>query len=791
MAERLDKKNPYNNVEREMTLVGNPILDPDPIDVELEEAPIEEGVEITELEDGSVELGSPEVEPDDTSFMANLAEQLDDEELAGISAYVLEKVDEDKNARSEWLEAYSQGLNLLGLKYENRSEPFDGATGVVHPMLNEAVTQFQSQAYKELLPAKGPVRTQVMGTTTPELENQAERVQNYMNYTLMHTMKEYESEFDQMLYYLGLGGSAFKKVYVDPQLGRQVSKFVEAKDMLVPFNASDLDSADRVTQIITMSENELRKLQVSKLYRDIEIQSGKADRDEVDDTKESITGIYAQGDYEEVQLFECHCYLDLEQYADKDEKGEETGIKLPYIVTVSADNGEVLSVYRNYEEQDTFKNKKQYFVHYMFTPGLGFYGNGLIHLLGNLSRAATANLKQLIDSGTLANMPSGFKARGLRIKNDDEPLRPGEWRDVDVVGDQLKNSFFNLPYQEPSSTLFQLLGFVVQAAQKFVGTTDMGTGNVNNQEMPVGTTIALLERGSRIISAVHKRIYNSLKQEFTLLADLISQEGGAYPYTEEGDKSQDFSERIDILPIANPNIFSMSQRISLAQEQLKLASSKPEMHNLYEAYRRVYNSLGVDNIEQILPPPAQPQPMNAVIENGKAMSALGGQMQLKAFPEQNHDAHISTHLSYMGSMNIKANPAMINILQQHIFEHISLKAQQQLQMQMQQQPMDEVTAQAQLSQMEAELTKQYFEMESQVLGGGQQDPLVDLKAKELQIKEQEAMQNAVNEQEKLKLNKDKLQANTAIQKDRIDTTEEIANMRAQNARFITAQRNKG
>jgi len=786
-----EPKNPYNNIERELTLVGNPILDPDPIDVELEEAPIEEGVEITELEDGSVELGSPEVEPDDTSFMANLAEQLDDEELAGISAYVLEKVDEDKNARSEWLEAYSQGLNLLGLKYENRSEPFDGATGVVHPMLNEAVTQFQSQAYKELLPAKGPVRTQVMGTTTPELENQAERVQDYMNYTLMHTMKEYESEFDQMLYYLGLGGSAFKKVYVDPQLGRQVSKFVEAKDMLVPFNASDLDSADRVTQIITMSENELRKLQVSKLYRDIEIQSGKADRDEVDDTKESITGIYAQGDYEEVQLFECHCYLDLEQYADKDEKGEETGIKLPYIVTVSADNGEVLSVYRNYEEQDTFKNKKQYFVHYMFTPGLGFYGNGLIHLLGNLSRAATANLRQLIDSGTLANMPSGFKARGLRIKNDDEPLRPGEWRDVDVVGDQLKNSFFNLPYQEPSGTLFQLLGFVVQAAQKFVGTTDMGTGNVNNQEMPVGTTIALLERGSRIISAVHKRIYNSLKQEFILLADLISQEGGAYPYTEEGDKAQDFSERIDILPIANPNIFSMSQRISLAQEQLKLASSKPEMHNLYEAYRRVYNSLGVDNIEQILPPPAQPQPMNAVIENGKAMSALGGQMQLKAFPEQNHDAHISTHLSYMGSMNIKANPAMINILQQHIFEHISLKAQQQLQMQMQQQPMDEVTAQAQLSQMEAELTKQYFEMESQVLGGGQQDPLVDLKAKELQIKEQEAMQNAVNEQEKLKLNKDKLQANTAIQKDRIDTTEEIANMRAQNARFITAQRNKG
>jgi hypothetical protein len=787
-----EPKNPYNNIERELTLVGNPILDPDPVDVEIEETPIiEEGMQVTELEDGSVELGSPDVEPEDTSFMANLAEQLDDDEIAGISAYVLEKVDEDKNARSEWLETYSQGLNLLGLRYENRSEPFDGATGVVHPMLNEAVTQFQSQAYKELLPAKGPVRTQVMGTTTPELENQAERVSDYMNYTIMHTMKEYESEFDQMLYYLGLGGSAFKKVYVDPQLGRQVSKFVEAKDMLVPFNASDLDSADRVTQIITMTENELRKLQVNKFYRDIEIKSGKAERDEVDDTKESITGVYAQGDYEEIQLFECHCYLDLEKFADRDEKGEETGIKLPYIVTVSADNGEVLSVYRNYDEQDTFKNKKQYFVHYMFTPGLGFYGNGLIHLLGNLSRAATANLRQLIDSGTLANMPSGFKARGLRIKNDDEPLRPGEWRDVDVVGDQLKNSFFNLPYQEPSGTLFQLLGFVVQAAQKFVGTTDMGTGNINNQEMPVGTTIALLERGSRIISAVHKRLYNSMKQEFKLIADLISQEGGTYPYTEEGDKSQDFSERIDIVPIANPNIFSMSQRISLAQEQLKLASSKPEMHNLYEAYRRVYNSLGVDNVEQILPPPAQPQPMNAIIENGKAMSVLGGQMQLKAFPEQNHDAHISTHLSYMGSMSVRANPAMINILQQHIFEHISLKSSQQLQIKMQQQPMDEMMAQAELSQIEAELTKQYFEMEAQVLGGGQQDPLVDLKAKEIQIKEQEAMQNALNEQEKIKLAQDKLQANTAIAKDRIDTTEEIANMRAQNARFITAQRNKG
>ena len=787
-----EPKNPYNNIERELTLVGNPILDPDPVDVELEDKPqILEDAEITELDDGSVELGSPDEEQiTDTGFMANLAEQLDDEDLAGISAFVLEKVDEDKSARKEWLNTYSEGLNLLGLNYESRTEPFDGATGVVHPMLNEAVTQFQSQAYKELLPAKGPVRTQVLGKTTPDLEKQAERVSDYMNYTIMHTMKEYESEFDQMLYYLGLGGSAFKKVYVDPQLGRQVSKFIEAKDMLVPYNASDLDSADRVTQIITMTENELRKLQVSKFYRDIEIQSGQADKDDVDETKESITGVYAQGDYEEIQLFECHCYLDIEKFADTDANGEETGVKLPYIVTISAENGEVLSIYRNYDPNDAFKNKKQYFVHYMFTPGLGFYGNGLIHLLGNLSRAATANLRQLIDSGTLANMPSGFKARGLRIKNDDEPLRPGEWRDVDVVGDQLKNSFFNLPYQEPSGTLFQLLGFVVQAAQKFVGTTDMGTGNVNNQEMPVGTTIALLERGSRIISAVHKRLYNSMKQEFKLIADLISQEGGKYPYLEEGDKAQDFSERIDIVPIANPNIFSMSQRISLAQEQLKLASSKPEMHNLYEAYRRVYNSLGVDNVEQLLPPPPQPMPMNAVIENGKVMSALGGQTSLRAFPEQNHDAHISAHLSYMSSMTVRSNPAMIQILQQHVFEHIGMKASNQIRAEVQAGQLQPQMADARLAQIEAELLAQYFEQESQVLGGQQRDPLVDLKAKELQLKEQAQMQEALNDAEQLKLNKEKLQANTLIQKDRIDTTEDIANMRAQNARFIVEQRKK-
>ena len=803
--------NPFNNIEREFTLVGQ-TLGEDPLEVEVpQEAPdiTTEGLEMTKMEDGSVEFTDPSEDKADLSevgFFANLAEYVEDDELAGVSSMILEKVEDDKSSRKEWMSVYIKGLELLGIKYDNRTEPFAGATGVIHPMLNEAVSQFQSQAYKELLPPGGPVRTQIMGDTNPELEKQAERVKDFMNYQVVHVMEEYDSEFDQMLYYLGLCGSAFKKIYLDPQMGRQVSKFVQAEDLLVPYNATDLASVERVTHIVKMLPNELRKLQVSGFYRDVEIEGSDDEYSELDETKETLSGLEKTGSSEEIVLYECHCYLDLEDFADIDEEGEPTGIKLPYIVTISSDTGEVLSIYRNYKEDDPLKRKKQFFVHYVFTPGLGFYGNGLIHLLGNLSRTATANLRQLVDAGTLANMPAGFKARGLRIRDDDEPLQPGEWRDVDVVGTELSRSLLPLPYKEPSATLFQLLGFVVQAAQKFVGTTDIGTGNVQNTEMPVGTTVALMERGSRIMSAVHKRLYNAMRVEFKLMAEIISEQPDDYPYflqgAVQGMKKQDFDGRIDIVPVANPNIFSMSQRVSLAQEQLQLAQANPDMHNIYEAFRRMYAALGVDNIEQILPPPAQPAPMDAVTENAMAQGALTGKLQLQAFPEQDHDAHIQTHLAYMSSKVVQLNPALISVMQGHIFQHLNLKAvaiaQQQMQQQqpeMQQQPMSPEMQQQPdpqmdtlVAQIQSQLMTQYVQQEAQIFSGQDDDPLVDLKAKEIQLRQQEMIQEAKNDQDRLKLDTQRAQEQSAVARERIESSEDIANMRAEIARARTMNR---
>ena len=786
-----EEKSPFDNIDKEFTLVNRP-FEPelgDDIEVEL---PTETVVN----EDGSVDVGPEDAVKPEMGFGSNLVQALSDDDLAGISSMVLEKVEEDKSARQEWINTYIKGLELLGVKYENRTEPFQGATGVIHPMLNEAVSQFQSQAYKELLPPSGPVRTQVVGDITPELEKQAERVKDYMNYEIIHTMEEYDAEFDQMLYYLGLCGSAFKKVYRDPQMARQVSKFVQAEDLLVPYNATDLNSAERVTHIIKMSPNDLRKLQVSGFYDDVEIKGGDGEQSDLDYTKEELTGVEKVGSYEEITLYETHCYLDLEDFPDVDAENEPTGIKLPYIVTVSADSGDVLAVYRNYNANDMQKRKKQFFVHYMFTPGLGFYGNGLIHLLGNLSRTATANLRQLVDAGTLANMPAGFKSRGLRIRDDDQPLQPGEWRDVDVIGTELRSSLLPLPYKEPSATLFQLLGFVVQAAQKFVGTTDIGTGNIQNTEMPVGTTIALLERGSRIMSAVHKRLYNAMKQEFKLLSDIIALDPSDYPYNvngaQPGMKQADFDGRIDIIPVANPNIFSMSQRVSLAQEQLKLATAKPDIHNVYEAYRRMYNALNVDNVEQILPPPAQPMPMNPVQENGIVQMALVGRQQLQAFPDQNHDAHISAHLNYMTSNVIRANPAMMQILQTHIFQHIGMKAQMMVQQEMQMQEgqgqIDPALLASRVAEVEAELQNAYLQQENEVLGALGKDPLVDLKTQELALRQQEQQQDAQQDQAENMLDRMRIEQQAQLARERIASTEDIANMRAQIALQRTANR---
>ena len=773
-----------SNIDRALVQAPNDFLSIEEEDLAQQEDDFL-NVEVVENDEGAeVSFGEDEVtfggEPE--NFYDNLAPMVSDATLTGVASYVLGSVEDDRNSRDDWEDTYVKGLDLLGMRYESRSEPFEGATGVIHPLLNEAVTQFQSQAYKEMLPSSGPVRANIVGTPTPDAEQQAQRVQDYMNYQIMYEMEEYEPEFDQMLYYLGLAGSAFKKVYRDEALGRPVSKFVPAEDVLVPYVATDLKTAERVTHVIKMSKNELRKMQISGVYLDMDSKgSTNEGNDSITDAYDDIEGRSPSGTDEQFTLYECHCFLDLEDYPDVDTTGEETGIKLPYIVTVCLDTNEVLAIRRNFTPDDPKKDKIPHFVQYKFTPGLGFYGFGLIHLLGNLSRTATANLRQLIDAGTLSNMPAGFKARGLRIADEANPLAPGEFRDVDVPGGDLKASLMPLPYKEPSGTLFQLMGFVVEAAQRFIGTTDMGMGQ-GNTEMPVGTTIALLERGSRIVSAVHKRLHTSMKSELRMLGRLFAEDPTPYPYNVGMDgmiKMQDFDNRVDILPVSDPNIFSMSQRVVLAQEQLKLAQAAPELHNLYESYKRVYEALGVSNIEQILNPEPQPEPMDPSTENQEASKAAAGQGKMQAFPQQDHDAHIAVHSAYMNSKIAQMQPPLLMTLEKHIYEHLGMKAQVMHDQQMAQdpqagqQPPEEHDKM--IAQIQAQLIAEYQKTQPPA---EEDDPLVRIKEQELQLRQQEMVADQQNDQQKLALDQQRAQQNFQLGRDRIDSTEDIAQMRA-------------
>jgi len=757
---------------------------------EQEATPDDVDVELVEDADGGATLsfGEDEIAGPEAGFDSNLAEMLPEEELGRISSEIRGSYEDDRASRADWEKQYTDGLALLGLTYENRTEPFMGATGVVHPLLNEAVTQFQAGAYKELLPSSGPVRTTIIGTPTPALEQASQRVQDYMNYKIMYEMKEYEREFDQMLYYLGLSGSAFKKVYFDGQLGREVSKFVPADDLIVNYAATDLQTAERVTHVLRMSQNAVRKLQVSGFYADVDIMGDSGyDRDDIQQTYDKIEGRESIGDDDELTLIECHCYLDLESFPDKDADGEETGIKLPYVVTICTDTDQILAIRRNFKQDDRRKEPLEYFVQYKFTPGLGFYGFGLIHLLGNNSRSATSTLRQLIDAGTLSNLPAGFKARGLRISDDANPIQPGEFRDVDVPGNDLRGSLLPLPYKEPSGTLFQLLGFVVGSAEKFVGTTEVGVGDAN-QEMPVGTTIALLERGAKVMSAVHKRMHASMKLELQLLGTLFAEGTRSYPYdvapAQPEIVQQDFDARVDILPVSDPNIFSMSQRVSLAQEQFKLANAAPQMHNMYEAYRRMYEALGVTNIDQLLSPPQDPQPVGPLQENSNVLAIPDGAPGPQAFPEQDHRAHISAHLAFMQAPLIQAQPALAAALQKHIFQHLSLLAQQIAQQEaaasgMMLPPEQMVNV---VAVKEAELMQEF----AQLMAPPQQpDPIVALKQQDLALRERELLANAQNDAAELQLDRAKLLQDANLAQDRIDSTEDIAARRAEVALYRT------
>jgi hypothetical protein len=768
-----------------------------------------EDIDIVQEEDGSATINfdpSAVNQPGGEGHGDNLAELLPDDVLGKLGSELSENYATYKAARSDWEDSYTKGLDLLGFKYENPTQPFQGASGATHPVLAEAVTQFQAQAYKELLPATGPVNTRVIGLANRQKEDQSVRVKEFMNYQLMDVMKEYEPEFDQMLFYLPLSGSAFKKVYYDELLGRAVSKFVPADDILVPYTATSISDSEAVIHVIKMSENDLRKKQVAGFYVDIELQPGYNEETEVEKKERELEGVKRTRDEDIFTILEIHTDLDLEGFEDKDSTGEETGIRLPYIVTLELGSREILSIRRNYAAEDPLKKKQEYFVHFKFLPGMGFYGFGLIHMIGGLSRTATTALRQLLDAGTLSNLPSGFKQRGIRVRDEAQSIQPGEFRDVDAPGGNIKDAFMPLPFKEPSATLLQLMGTVVAAGQRFASIADMQVGD-GNQQAAVGTTIALLERGSRVMSAIHKRLYVAMKSEFNLLAGVFKTYlPKEYPYDVVGGQRNimvaDFDDKVDIIPVADPNIFSQSQRISLAQTELQLAQSNPGMHNLYEAYRHMYEAIGVKNIDAILPPPVEPSPVDPATENILSMS----NKPFQAFKGQDHQAHITTHLNFMASNVARNSPVVMASLEKNIFEHISLMAQEQLEvefrdeiqqlMQMQQmaqqnpQMQQDPQFQQQVMQMSmalesrkakliAESTGEFKDEEAKITGEYGGDPIAKLKARELDLK---AMDNNVRQeqdQEKINMEKSKNLMGQQQFEEKMEQTEDLAELRAE------------
>ena len=716
---------------------------------------LEEEVEVDSMPGGeevdvSVEGEEVQEERPQDDFNANLAESMDERDLKDMAMELIEEYKKDKTSRKEWEDAYIKGLDLLGTKYQEVTKPFKGASGVTHPLLAESVTQFQAQAYKELVPSDGPVRTQVVGLQTPATEQQADRVKDYMNYLLMEEMEDYTTDMDQMLFYLPLSGSTFKKIYYDALLDRPVSKFIPAEDLVVPYYASDLKDCERITHVIKMTQNEVTKKMAAGFYRDIELIDSSSEPDSVQKKLNELEGVKGNGSDYLNTILEMHVDLNLDDYEDFDDKAKK--IKIPYIVTIDEGSGEVLSIYRNYKPGDLNYARVEYFVHYKFLPGLGFYGFGLTHMIGGLSQAATQSLRQLIDAGTLKNLPAGFKSRGIRVRDDDQPIQPGEFRDVDAPGGNIRDQFFNLPFTEPSPTLYNLMGFVVQAGQKFAAITDTAVGN-DTQNRAVGTTMALMERGSRVMSGVHKRCYYAMRLEFKILARICGESlPPEYPYDVYGGprqiKQADFDNRVDILPVADPNIMSMAQRVTLAQAQLQIAQSNPQMHNLHEAYRRVYEALGTKTIDQILkPPPKQPEPLDPAKENARSL-----QMKLlTAFEFQDHDAHLAAHMAFMQTRMVQINPQVYALLQSHISDHVSFKAKNEVKEMVMQNPQMaqlgqqdpqqfEIMFEAEVAKVAARITQELAQAES--ASQNKEDPLIKIKQQEIDLRAMDLQRKA-------------------------------------------------
>jgi len=750
---------------------------------------------------------------------ANLADFLEDGYLGEISSDLRASYEDDMESRSEWEETYTQGLDQLGVKYDERTQPFQGASGVTHPLIAESVTQFQAQAYKELLPSGGPVKTQVLGLQDVAREEQAARVKDFMNYQIMEVMEEFDPDMDQLLFYLPLSGSTFKKVYFDEAKQRAVSKFIPAQDLVVPYAASDLATASRVTHVLRMDGNEIRKMQLAGFYRDVELSAFNHESD-VRQKVDEIQGTSRTYSDEVYTILEMHVDLDIERFEDMAPDGEPTGVAIPYIVTLDEGSGHILSVRRNFEEGGGIAKKQQYFVHYKFMPGLGFYGFGLIHMIGGLGRAATSILRQLIDAGTLANLPAGFKARGVRVRNDDEPLQPGEWRDIDAPGGNIRDAIIPLPYKEPSATLAQLLGVLIEGGRRFVSLADQQTGDTNSAA-PVGTTVAMLERGMKVMSAIHKRLHYAQRQEFRVLARIFrdNMPDDGYPYdVVGGDRmimATDFDGRVDVIPVSDPNIFSMAQRVTLAQTQLQLAQSNPQLHNLNAAYRRMYQALEVQNIDEILPPPAEPQPLDPAIENARA---LMGEI-LNTFPDQDHDAHLRMHMAFMKTPLVSTSPQVMGTFYAHVMEHVSQKARKmvraeieaiiaQAQLAAQSGAIDPQAAQQQImkvqqdmqdpAQMEQLISLQMEKIMSEILPGllpagndPMSDPLVQIRMQELAIKQQDLQRKTEEDQGDMLIELQKMQQQAASSAARIESSEEIADNRNDvNRERIQVQRDK-
>ena len=758
-----------------------------PIDKVLNQAPVldvvvglpepEMDIEVLIEEDGgaTVEIGADKAS--EVGFYDNLVEVIDPDDLGRIALEVAAAFEADKGSRSDWENMYAKGLELLGLKMDERTKPFRGASGVAHPMLTEAIVQFQAQAFKELMPAGGPVRTQIVGKETVEKYQQSSRVQDFMNYQITTVMEEYTPEFDQLLFYTGYGGSTFKKVYYDYQLGRMVSKLCLADDVYIPYNGSSVMSqCSRITHRIAMDANDFRKRVVAGEYRDLNIQTSAAPADPspIQAAIDKVVGVQPVDDIGEVFLLEMLVNLDIPGFEDKDSSGEPTGIKLPYVVTLAEDSLQVVGIRRNWRENDELKNRRNYFVHYVLVEGPGAYGLGFVHLIGGLSKGATSALRQLIDAGTLANLPAGFKAKGARIADDSDPIQPGEWRDIDVGGAEISASLLPLPYKEPSQVLFGLLGFLVDAGKRLSSTADMQIGD-GNQYAQVGTTLALLERGSMVMSSIHKRLHYAQTLEFRLLFEgfgtFLPDE---YPYEVPGAsrriKRSDFNEMVSVLPVADPNIFSTAQRIQLAQMQLQLAQSAPNMHNLYEAYYRVYAALNVRDIDGILLPQNTQMPRDPATENADVLN----NMQLKAFAGQQHDAHIVTHLMMGLSPILQANPIAAMTLQRHVLDHVRIKAEEDVEADLFKAygtDPDRMVSQIQKEGMVALRIAQYMkdvrDMQDQLSGGGGEDPIVALKQQELQQRAQADQADNQIDQQRLALDQQRLQQRAQIDQQRL------------------------